>query len=82
MVWPFIQMLQKLSLGYIECFLSFITATYAILVFESLQKREISLFVNFRGSLLEILSLICPQMSTSAVLHPLYVTLTPVVRTT
>ena len=54
--WPFIQMLQKLSLGYIECFLSSITATCAILVFESLQKRETFLFFNFRSPSFGILA--------------------------
>ena len=54
--WLFIQMLQKLSLGYIECFLSSITATCAILVFESLQKRETFLFCNFRSPSFGILA--------------------------
>lgn len=54
--WPFIQMLQKLSLGYIECFLSSLTATCAILVFESLQKRETFLFFNFRSPSFGILA--------------------------
>ena len=54
--WLFIQMLQKLSLGYIECFLSSITATCAILLFESLQERETFLFFNFKGSFFGILA--------------------------